>query len=111
MALDVVVAPSKQFAATNDDVTVAKLNLLGVPAVSVSGDLSQLDDVASTAPANGQPLVYDTGNSQWAPGYVAVGYLAGGSPNTSYFLRGDGQWADPSTTSSAEKIFQNMNHY
>jgi hypothetical protein len=111
MSLDVTVAPSKQFAATNDDITVAKLNLLGVPTVSVTGDLSQLDNVSTASPANGQPLVWDSANSYWEPGQVAVAYLGGGSPVTTFFLRGDGAWANPQTSSPADQVFQNTNFY
>ena len=111
MALDATVTPSKQFATTNDDITVPKLNLLGQPTVSVTGVLNQLTNVATTAPSNGHPLVYNTSTSKWGPGLVAVAYLGGGNPISNYFLRGDGSWADPATTSSAEKLFQNWNHY
>jgi hypothetical protein len=111
MPLDATVTPSKQFAKTNDPVTVDKLNLLGTPTVSVSGDLAQLDDVSSSAPANGQPFVYNSGTGRWGPGLVAVAYLGGGSPNGSLFLRGDGTWADPGTTSTAERLYLNSHLY
>jgi len=109
MALDATVTPSKQFAQTNDDITVAKLNLLGQPTVSVTGNLNQLTNVATTAPSNGQPLVYNSGTSKWGPGTMSVSYIGNGSPVTSFFLRGDGAWADPGTITVADKLYQNTN--
>jgi hypothetical protein len=107
MALDATLTPGKQFAATNDDITVPKLNLLGTPTVTVSGDLNQLDNVATTAPSNTQPLVWNSSTSKWGPGQVGVAYLGNGSPTGNLFLRADGNWSDPTSSNVAINLYLN----
>lgn len=73
MALTSVVIPGKQFS-TGETVTYPKLNLLGQPNITITGALSDLSNVATTTPANGQPLVWNNGTSKWTPGTVASAY-------------------------------------
>jgi len=109
--LDVTVIPSKQFSLTGDEVTNPKLNLLGTPTVQVSGNLAQLLNVSASAPSDGHPLVFSTGSGLWGPGFVNVAYLGSGSPSATNFLRGDGTWASPATTTVADKLYMNKHLY
>jgi hypothetical protein len=86
MALTATVTPGHQFADT-DPLTPANVNLLGNPTVAVTGNLSAISDVASTTPANGQPLVYNTGTSKWGPGTPATSYSGSSVPQLAKDLR------------------------
>lgn len=107
--LTATVTPSKQFANSGDELSVAKLNLLGQPTVSVSGTLANLTNVSATAGSNGQPLVWVSATGLWTPGQVGIAYVGNGSPNTSLFLRGDGNWADPTSSQAGNNLYLNQN--
>lgn len=63
--------------APNALVTPPEINLVGQPTLEVSGVLKDLDNVATTAPAHGQPLVYDSATSKWGPGEISSDYAGG----------------------------------
>jgi hypothetical protein len=75
MALTVTVTAFQL--STTEDWTSAKFNQGFNPTISVSGALSDLSNVSTSAPANGQPLVYNTGTSKWEPGTVLGSYVGG----------------------------------
>jgi hypothetical protein len=111
MAYNVVIVPGKQFT-VGELWTDQKMNQGFNPTVQVTGNLNSADDVVITAPADGEPVVWDTGTSKWINGTVAALFLptlvgAGALDGTAgmvpaplvadknSFLRGDGQWGSP----------------
>lgn len=76
MAFTVTVTPNQL--APDAVLEIAPLNALGTPTVGVTGALAACDDVAATAPAEGQPLVWDATAAKWKPGIVGALYSNSG---------------------------------
>lgn len=81
-----------------------KANLLGQPTISMSGSLADVLNVSTTAPADGDFLVWVAGTGKWTPGGTL---MTGATPSANgkkglvpqplagdntKFLRGDATW-------------------
>lgn len=66
MALIVTLVPGTTWT-VSDDVTASKLNLTANPTISVTGDTTDLDDIAGTVALEGQILVFRTATGLWTP--------------------------------------------
>jgi len=129
MAFVIVVTPGTVLA-VNTLADNATLNLLGQPTIAVTGNLADLSNVDTTAPAaTGQPLTWNAGSSKWEPcsGTVARGYLqtmqgctasaaglSGAAPGSNAgdqlkFLRADGTWQVPNQSPSSD-LFAAQNY-
>jgi|SRR5262245_43252439 len=105
-----------------------------LPSVTVTGSLSNADDVSGTAATvTGQAFVWNSTTGKWEPsGTIKVrntdlGAMVGASAsvdgtggavptplkaNVAQFLRGDGQWADPASAfGAASNIFSLVTFY
>ncbi len=55
-----------------DDVTPTKLNLTANPTVTTTGATTDLSNFSTTAPTNGQMLVWNATTGKWTPTAIPV---------------------------------------
>lgn len=71
MAFTVVLVPGKTFV-PNETVELADLNLLGLPTISVTGELRAISNISPTEPEDGQILVYVAATGLYTPQAIPV---------------------------------------
>lgn len=120
----VVVTPGTVMAPAGQKLTPTVVNLAASPTVTVTGNLADLTNVDTTAPAGGQSLVYDSGLAKWKAGEAramvgatgAADGTAGTTPKplageNGKFLRGDGTWQPIVLNPSSLDMFNWLNFY